>query len=196
MKKRINREDAKSAMEYKRTAPTLALPRSLRGEDKREFQFLRALRAFAVASLILLLALAPLGCDGNSSAPDPITLLPTTIMQIGGQKFVVEKAISPGEQERGLMYRDSMPADHGMIFPYDHMQAMHYWNKNVRFALDNLFLDGSGKIISIQHMEPYDGKGTAWVTAQYVIELNAGEPAKLGLKLGDAITIPADAILH
>jgi uncharacterized protein len=133
-----------------------------------------------------------IGCDKGPPA-DSVVLLPTTTMQIGGQTFVLEKAITAGEQMTGLMRRDSMAPDHGMIFIYTQEQPQRYWNKNVRFPLDNLFLDHNGKIVSIQHMEPFDETGTNEVMGQYVIELNAGIPAKLGVKEGDTLQIPADA---
>jgi uncharacterized protein len=143
-------------------------------------------------AFIFAVGLIAVGCD-NQPSSDATTTLPTTTMQIGGEKFVIEKATTPGQQERGLMRRDSMAADHGMIFIFSEDQPQRFWNKNVRFGLDNLFVGGDGKIVSIQHMEPYDETGTQEVMARYVIELNAGVPRKLGIKVGDQLTLPADA---
>jgi uncharacterized membrane protein (UPF0127 family) len=141
-------------------------------------------------SILLLIGLS--GCGGGSSS-DGVNYLPTTTMQIAGQTFVLEKATTPGEQSIGLMHRDNLPPDHGMIFIYKQDDDTPYWNHDVRFGLDNLFIDKDGKIVSIQHMDAYDEHGTQPCVYRYVIELNAGTPAKLGLKVGDSLTIPPDA---
>ena len=143
-------------------------------------------------SIIFCVCLSVAGCGGGSS-PDVVNHLPTTTMAINGQTFVLEKATTPGEQSIGLMHRDSLPADHGMIFIYKQDSDEPYWNHDVRFGLDNLFVDADGKIVSIQHMDAYDEHNTQPCVYRYVIELNAGTPAKLGLKVGDTVNIPADA---
>jgi uncharacterized membrane protein (UPF0127 family) len=148
--------------------------------------------ARVISSLFLLIVLSLSGCGGGS-ATDTSTQLPTTTMQIAGQKFVLEKATTPGQQTIGLMHRDTMAPDHGMIFIYKEDSTESYWNHDVRFGLDNLFVDADGKIVSIQHMDAYDETPTKPCTYRYVIELNAGVPAKLGLKEGDVVSIPGDA---
>jgi uncharacterized protein len=142
-------------------------------------------------AVILSLFLLAAGCD-KSTTSESFTLLPTTTMQIGGQPFVLEKALNAGDQMTGLMRRDSLSPDHGMIFVFPQAATQSFWNKNVRFPLDNLFLDDDARIVSIQHMDAYDETATQPVVARYVIELNAGTPAKLGLKVGDKLTLPAD----
>jgi uncharacterized membrane protein (UPF0127 family) len=145
--------------------------------------------------LITILGLVALisGCGGGSAPDDSPPQLPATQMQIGARQFTLEKAITFSQQEMGLMRRDGMPQDHGMIFIFDHSQPQHFWNKNVRFPLDLLFLDHDARIVSIQNMQPYDESGTKEVDAQWVIELNAGVPAAIGVKVGDMLTLPADA---
>lgn len=113
-------------------------------------------------------------------------------MQIGGQQFILEKAVTPGEQSKGLMRRDSLPADHGMIFISTHAYSQTFWNENVRFPLDNLFLNDDGTIVSIQSMKAYDATDTEPVVCRYVIELNFGLAQKLGLKEGDKLTLPPE----
>jgi uncharacterized protein len=145
--------------------------------------------------IFIFLSLLVAGC-GNPPSADSTTALPTTHMHIGSGDFVLEMAISEGEQAKGLMRRDSMAADHGMIFISDEEKPQTYWNHDVRFPLDNLFLDHNGKIISIQHMDAYDDANTKTVQAQYVIELNAGIPQQVGVKVGDTLSLPADVIGH
>jgi uncharacterized protein len=151
---------------------------------------LKAMQRNCATLLPLILLLA--GCGGGAPDDSPPEL-PATQMQIGPRQFTLEKAVTFSQQEMGLMRRDGMPQDHGMIFIFDRTQPQHFWNKNVRFPLDLLFLDHDARIVSIQNMQPYDESGTQEVDAQYVIELNAGVPASIGVKVGDMLTLPSDA---
>jgi uncharacterized protein len=148
------------------------------------------MRRFGLFGLLIVFAV---GC-GQPPPADVVNMLPTTTMQIGSRQFVLEKATTIGQQERGLMRRDSMDPDHGMIFIFPTQQPQSFWNKDVRFPLDNLFLDSGGRIVSIQHMDAYDMHGTSPVASQYVIELNAGVPAQVGVKVGDTLKLPPDCL--
>ena len=143
---------------------------------------------------LLSVCLIAAGCDNGPT--DATVMLPMTTMQIGNRQFVVEKATTVGEQEKGLMRRDSLADDHSMIFIFPQTKSQSFWNHDVRFPLDVVFMDSDGRIVSIQHMKPYDDTATDPVDAQYVIELNDGTAAKVGLKVGDKITIPPDAQAH
>src|SRR5277367_628587 len=146
---------------------------------------------FCISSTLCFLLAA--GC-AKPPVSDTAPSLPTTQMQIGSRQFTLEKATTLGEQAFGLMRRDNMPADHGMIFIYDHDIRQVYWNHDVRFPLDNLFVDRSGQIVSIQRMQAYSDASTNPVNSQYVIELNAGTPADVGIKVGDKLTLPVDVV--
>ena len=133
------------------------------------------------------------GCEAEThgKAPDE---LPTVKMQIGSRTFNIEIAKTHAEQEKGLMKRDSMPEDHGMIFPMAEEQVQGFWMKDTRFPLDILFLNNAGKVVSIHQMEAYDEKNTSSdFPARYAIELNKGVASKTGIKVGDLIDIPPAA---
>src|SRR5580658_7650103 len=157
---------------------------------KRDFR-LTGCPACIHAGLMTLLILAA-GCSGGSSDDSP-PVLPVTHMQIGSRQFTLEMATTPGEQSMGLMRRDDLPVDRGMIFIFPQSASQTFWNHDVRFPLDNLFIDDSGNIVSIQHMDAYNDNSTNPVTCRYVIELNSGMPATVGVKVGDHLDIPADA---
>jgi len=117
--------------------------------------------------------------------------LPTTKMQIGNNQFNLEIANTQDARQTGLMRRDSMPADHGMIFVFRSAQEWSFYMKNTRFPLDLLFVDEGGKIRSIHQLKPYDlSSVTSDVPVKYAIELNQGTAAKVGAKVGDKLTIP------
>ena len=117
--------------------------------------------------------------------------LPTVSMRIGGQSFTLELATTESEQELGLMHRDHLDADAGMLFIFPDSAVRTFWNHDVSFPLDLIFLDSSGRIVSIKRMEKFsDLDVSSDVAAKYAIELNAGTAANLGLKTGDVLSIP------
>ena len=133
------------------------------------------------------------GCESQPHA-ESSDGLPTVKMQIGSRTFTIEIAKSHAEQEKGLMKRDGMPEDHGMIFLMAEEEVQSFWMKDTRFPLDILFLTNGGKVVSIHQMEAYDEKSTSSdFPARYAIELNKGLASKAGVKVGDVIDIPPAA---
>jgi uncharacterized membrane protein (UPF0127 family) len=110
----------------------------------------------------------------------------------GPQKFSIELALSDAQMEQGLMFRRSMAPDAGMLFDFKHPTNVTMWMKNTVIPLDMLFLDASGKIIDThERAVPYSTDIIASaVPSRYVIELNGGTVARLGIKLGDQVTSP------
>jgi uncharacterized membrane protein (UPF0127 family) len=114
----------------------------------------------------------------------------TPWVEIGGERFEVEVADDDDERARGLMFRDAMPADHGMLFIHDRQERQAYWMKNTKIALDILYFDSERRLVSQQRdvppcssgdrCPPYPSRGAA----RYVLELNAGQAARLGLEDG------------
>lgn len=120
---------------------------------------------------------------------------PLSIASAGGKihKFIVELALTPPQLEFGLMYRDRMPADHGMLFDFGTSRPVMMWMKNTKLALDMLFLDANGVIAHIQeNAVPYsESIINSGGPVAYVIELNGGIVKKLGLAVGDKVTSAA-----
>ncbi|HZL34076.1 MAG TPA: DUF192 domain-containing protein [Tepidisphaeraceae bacterium] len=134
--------------------------------------------------------IAPLagGCQQSPAG------LPVVKMKIGRLTCQIEVASTAGAEEKGLMQRDSMPDDHGMLFVFKNEQTRYFWMKNTRFPLDILFLNSRGRIMSIGHMQAYDLNETSSnFPAQYAIELNSGAAEKAGVKVGDMIDLPSEA---
>jgi uncharacterized membrane protein (UPF0127 family) len=142
-----------------------------------------------VACAILLLAAA--GCDSTTTAP---STLRTTMMQIGSKSFTLEVAATDSTREFGLMKRDSMPADHGMIFVFKHDEPRSFWMKNTRIPLDIMYVRSDGTVVSMHHMRAYDLTPTpSDAPAKWAIELNDGVLATTGVKVGDKLDVPKDA---
>ena len=139
--------------------------------------------------LPLLLVWAMIGCREQRQSD-----LPTVRMRLGEKEFTLEVAATPESRERGLMRRDSMPADHGMIFVFDDALPLTFHMKNTRIPLDIVFLDEQGKVVSIKQMRPYDESTTpSDAPAKWAIELNQGAAEKAGLKVGEVVAIPPAA---
>jgi uncharacterized membrane protein (UPF0127 family) len=106
-------------------------------------------------------------------------------------------------REHGLMFRQQMAANHGMLFIHDHQQPLAYWMKNTLIPLDILFFDNQRRLVSQQRDVPPCTLGDACppfpsgAPARYVLELNAGQAAKLQLRNGAALRIdPHVAPVH
>ena len=152
--------------------------------------FTRRTCIFATLSAALLFAT---GCGSSAVQPPPPTL-PTTTMHLGTSDFTIEIANTDPTREFGLMKRDDMAPNHGMIFVFGEEQPRSFWMKNTRFPLDILYLDSTGKIVSIKQMKAYDLTAVpSDAPAKYAIELNFGAAKNYGIKVGDHIEIPADA---
>ncbi|OWV79651.1 hypothetical protein ATY77_27145 [Rhizobium sp. R634] len=103
--------------------------------------------------------------------------------------FTVEVASSADQRARGLMFRKAMADDAGMIFDFGQSRRVGMWMENTILPLDMLFADDTGTIRHIkENAKPYsrdviDSMGEV----KYVVELNAGIVAKLGIETGDRI---------
>ncbi|HEX4797068.1 MAG TPA: DUF192 domain-containing protein [Humisphaera sp.] len=140
---------------------------------------------FNLLVTVVILAWAG-GCQNSPSG------LATVKMQIGKNTFTLEVADTEATREHGLMERDSMPQDHGMIFVFGEERELDFWMKNTRFPLDILYVDAGGKVVSIKQMKPYDlGTTPSDYPAKYAIELNLGAAADAHVHVGDKISIPA-----
>lgn len=105
----------------------------------------------------------------------------------GRFRFTVEIADDPSETAEGLMFRESMPMDHGMLFDFGESRPVQMWMKNTPLSLDMVFIAPDGTVTRIaEHTEPYseaiiDSGGLV----SHVLEINAGVSRLIGLKPGD-----------
>ncbi len=119
--------------------------------------------------------------------------VPLTIESRGTRHaFIVEVARSPEEQTMGLMNRQSLAPDRGMIFPYDPPRPASFWMKNTLIPLDMIFVRPDGTIGSIAantvplSLEPVpSGEPVA-----AVLEIAGGRSAELGISAGDKVSWP------
>lgn len=104
-------------------------------------------------------------------------------------RFTVEVADNDQRRALGLMHRDSMPADHGMVFDFKQDQPVAMWMRNTRIPLDMLFIDRDGRVVNIHaRAVPFDETSIhSDGPVRGVLELNGGTASRLGLKAGDTV---------
>jgi uncharacterized protein len=139
--------------------------------------------------LLFLLSTFAAGCqDQPTSRP---TTLPTVEMTIGEDDFVLEVADSDRERQKGLMFRESMPQDQGMLFVFEVEEELSFWMRNTLIPLDIVYVNSMGKIVSVKQMKPLDETGVkSDGPAKYAIELNLGTAKRIGIKAGDMLKLP------
>ena len=125
------------------------------------------------------------------ASPAGLQQVPLTISTAEGRKhrFTVEVARTADEQATGLMNRQALAPDRGMIFPYDQPTMASFWMKNTLIPLDMIFVRADGRIARIEantvplSLDPVPAGEP--VTA--VLELAGGRSAELGIKPGDTV---------
>ncbi|NJL70396.1 MAG: hypothetical protein HC888_01700 [Candidatus Competibacteraceae bacterium] len=105
-------------------------------------------------------------------------------------KLTVEIANTPSKQAQGLMYRNHLGDDQGMLFAFDTPQKLRFWGVNTYIPLDIAFVKDSGVIESIKIIKPMsDRMVTSDGDCAFAIEANMGYFAKLQIKSGDKVDI-------
>lgn len=150
----------------------------------------------ALARPLTALVLATLTLSGCASAGAG------SWVELKGKRFNVEIADNDAERARGLMFRDELPADHGMLFIHDAEEPQAYWMKNTRIPLDILYFDHLRHLVSMQQRVPPCSAGdqcppyASYGAALYVLELNAGQAESIGVKAGDELVFGPDIGKH
>ncbi|HET9959403.1 MAG TPA: DUF192 domain-containing protein [Polyangiaceae bacterium] len=109
----------------------------------------------------------------------------------GMPRIHVEIADTPDTQQRGLMYRTTMPEDHGMLFEWPYELTRTFWMQNTCIPLDMLFIAKDGTIGGILEQVPVLNEAPRSIPckASYVLELNAGASRRLGLQAGMRVRV-------
>lgn len=140
-------------------------------------------RAF-VAILLCLIG----GCDKKPphAKPPPPSLhqlpthaqprLPTLKLWIGEKEMIAELALTPQQQEIGMMFRTAIDEDTGMLFVFSQPIWLSLWMKNCPLPLSAAYIDADGKIIELHDLEPNSEKevSAASNNVQYVLETSRG----------------------
>jgi len=106
--------------------------------------------------------------------------------------FDVELAIKTEEKKKGLMFKEHLDMDKGMLFVYEDEKERSFWMKNVLIPLDIIWINEKNEVVFIsENTQLCDGSFCQNINpgkdAKYVLEINAGLSKKIGLIIGDKI---------
>lgn len=133
--------------------------------------------------MLLCVVLLPLpGCASSDG----------TWVELNGERFEVELADTDEARARGLMFRNRLEADHGMLFVFEREEPQAFWMRNTLIALDILYFDAGRELVSIAASVPpcttlRCPSYPSAAPARFTLELNAGTARRLGTRPGDRI---------
>ncbi len=143
---------------------------------------------FAVQVLLVLLAVPALQLAAQSRTPRGLAVFPD------GTRVSVEIADTEPVRARGLMFRQQLAPNEGMVFVFPAPGVYPFWMKNTLIPLDMLWLDERGRIVWIAQSvppcraDPCPSYGPTR-EAEYVIEVVAGFSREHGVKVGDVVKL-------
>jgi uncharacterized protein len=151
---------------------------------------LRFFKRQSLISSLFLVLLAIFLLRGIGSAYDKSV----TFLGDGGKtscSFKVELAVTPEQQEKGLMYRKSLSKGTGMLFIFDTDQMRFFWMKNTYIPLDLVFVTSKFEVVNIFHYaKPLDESAmSSALPVKYVIEINAGDADRCRIRAGSKVLI-------
>jgi len=122
----------------------------------------------------------------------PLDATPLIVTTADGDKrFWIEVADEEHERSAGLMFREGMPDDRGMLFVFQNTQRLAFWMKNTPMPLDLIYLDEQGVVGAILAGQPFsEAPLSPPFAARFVLELKAGTAAKNGIAVGDRMRHP------
>lgn len=132
---------------------------------------------------------------GSSSENVAGPTVPLVIETAAGKShtFDIERAITMEQRSRGLMHRETMAPDHGMLFDFGEARMVTMWMENTPLSLDMIFADENGRIVRIaERTEPFSqALVSSGEPVLYVLEINGGRARELGIAEGDRLAVEA-----
>ena len=146
----------------------------------------------AAKIVILAAALFAVGC-GTSNITDELNLTQVTFPN--GVKINAETMRNEAELMRGLMFRESLATNRGMLFIHPAENTFRYWMYQTKIPLDLIWMDHDRRIVEMSLDTPPCRSASATACpnyggnfkSKYVLEVNAGIARKNGLKTGDTL---------
>ena len=138
---------------------------------------------FLLGSAVFLCACASFAaCDRG---------LKTVTLLLAGKQFTVEIAATQEARAQGLMFRESLPEDAGMLFVFDRDGQQSFWMENTLIPLSIAYISHTGEIREIYDLAPRSRRSVQSIHAvRYALEVNQGTFEKLGIKPGYIIALP------
>jgi hypothetical protein len=125
-----------------------------------------------------------------SRGPEPQRLDKVQI-ELGGRKLAVEAACTPKQREVGMMFRQSLKADEGMLFVFPRDEEMSFYMKNTYVPLSIAFIKANGVVVNIAHMEAHSLEThNSRAACRFALEMPFGWFSSNGVAEGATVTIP------
>jgi uncharacterized protein len=141
--------------------------------------------------LVLPLALAAgAACRPSTSGGGDTAEAPRVLVESGGRTHVVTVEVADDEasRQRGLMFRDHLDPDRGMLFAFEEEGEHPFWMKNTLIPLDMIFIDGVGRVTGlVSRAEPGSLEARLGGPSRYVLEVPGGWAEERGVRSGDRV---------
>lgn len=142
----------------------------------------------------LVLPGAPAPVKAQSEQPNPT--LPKVEMQAGIHRIQAEVASDFQTRARGLMFRERLGPNEGMVFVFQEKSQQCFWMRNTLIPLSAAFIDDDGRIVNIADMAPRtENSHCSHAPVRYVLEMEQGWFARRGLKAGTMLGGPPGMFL-
>lgn len=134
-----------------------------------------------------------------AKSPDAVSavIFTKSEMKVGKKPIKVELAVTPPQHEHGLMFREKLDKDTGMLFVFDDESTLNFWMKNTIIDLSIAYIDKNYTIIDIQEMKATKVGDKSDIPvypsakpAKYALEMEKGWFKKNKIKVGDKVTAP------
>jgi hypothetical protein len=133
---------------------------------------------------LLALCLLAFACGSDVAGGGPAV----HPLVVGNRQITVEVAASAADRSRGLMERQELAFDHGMLFVFPHERVLTFWMKDTPLPLSIAFADAGGRIVRIADLEPLSAEPvSSGRPARFALEMNRGWFERRGVFVGDAI---------
>jgi uncharacterized membrane protein (UPF0127 family) len=139
--------------------------------------------------LLLLPLTVLLSCEADDS---PVSSLPTVELLLGGTTITVEVAATAESRRQGLMNREELARDRGMLFVFPESDYRSFWMKDTSIPLSLAYIREDGVITGIHDLEPFSLESVdSRAEVKYALELNRGTFERLGVGAGDQVLLPS-----
>jgi len=150
-----------------------------------------------VAVLLLAVSLSPAACRNGGAAGDHTATVandgPAVLLHAGSRTIPirVELALTEKDRERGLMFRNHLDPDAGMLFVFPREEPLTFWMKNTLIPLDMLFIGTDHRVVGIVENATPETETPRRVAgkSQYVLELAGGVSGRLGITAGSLVEL-------
>jgi len=140
-------------------------------------------------SFVLWLAMCFMASASAWSQEDPQMNLQRIRIGAGMYQIDAQVALTPGEQQTGLMYRKEMPQQEGMLFVFSQPSTQCFWMKNTLLPLTAAFVADDGRIVNLVDMKPLTlDSHCSEEPVRFVLEMNQGWFAKKNIKKGSKLS--------